>query len=192
MPDELPIDARLPLAGQPDPTLAVNKLVLREITQLKEIFHQRFEGYDKAIELLQKSADKEPSASMVDSKVSHLAELTEEKFLSVTTGIANQFALRDTALVAALKTQQEAVANQQIANDKATSKTELSVEKRIEGISVLLVSVQEGLNGKIDDLKTRLTSMEGVKRGGSDVYGYVFGAIMMVIALATVIVTYHH
>lgn len=157
---------------------ALKELLLSElgssgkaVASLREIIEARLDGSDKAIELLQVSTDKLPTK--INETVARLQELHNEKFVS----IALQFTERDTrteqtaaqgkaALDAALAAQKEAVSEQNKSNALAINKSELGFTKQIDSITLLIASTAKGVDDKIDDIKGRLTTIEGQKTGG--------------------------
>jgi hypothetical protein len=121
----------------------------------------------------------------------------EEKFNSVQV----QFAERDTrteqtskdskvAVDAALQAAKEAVGEQNKSSTLAIAKSEAATTKQIDQISVIINTMAKGLDDKIDDIKTRLTSIEGRAKGLGDGWGYLVGAIGTLIAIAGVIMMF--
>ena len=154
----------------PDPTVLTTQALMREITGLREILETkaagdrgiieaRLKGMDRAVELLQAIADRMPTD--IQGRVEDLERLHEEKFRSIQV----QFSERDTraeqtsrdskvAVDAALQAAKEAVGKQNEASDRSIQKSETATTKQID---------QQGL--RIDDLKERLTRIEGEGRG---------------------------
>lgn len=171
----------------PDPTILTTQQLNREIGALREIIETRLDGMDKAIELLQTLNNH--AQDFVKTEVSHLQTLHDEKFKS----IQNQFIERDTrteqtsrdskvAVDAALQAAKEAVGEQNKSSALAIAKSEAATNKQLDGIGTLLNTTAGGLTDKIDDLRTRLTTIEGRSSGGKDVYGYMIAAGGLVIA----------
>lgn len=166
----------------PDPTVLTTQALLREILNLKEIFETRIAGMDKAIVLLQTTSDRVPS--WVEKAVGQLRELHDEKFSSIQT----QFAERDTrteqtsrdskvAVDAALQAAKEAVGEQNKSNALAIAKSEAAFTKQIDQIGLLIQTTAKATDDKIDDIKTRLTTIEGIKQGGQNLWGYIVGGV---------------
>ena len=109
---------------------------------------------------------------LFDTKLSGFQNLVEEKFV----GVKTEFTMRDIALSAAFKAAEAAVSQQNASNTVA-------IDKSGEGFTKQIDSLDE----KIDDLKTRLGSLEGRGAGHGDVWGYVIGAAGVVIAVVAVI-----
>jgi hypothetical protein len=188
----------------PDPSVLTTQALLREIAMLRDVIETRLDGYDKAIELIQSSADKVPSK--VDIAVKQLQELHAEKFQS----IEIQFRERDTrteqtsrdskvAVDAALQAAKEAVGEQNKSNTAAINKMETSFTKQIDQIAMLISASNKSTDEKVSDIKDRLTGIE-TRRVTTDVlsqtgktdmrgnWGYVFGAIAAIGMIVTVIV----
>jgi hypothetical protein len=149
----------------PDPTFLTTQQLIREIKTAREIIETRLDGMDKAIELLQAATDRYPA--LVTQTVGRLQELHEEKFRS----IAVQFAERDTrteqtsrdskvAVDAALSAQVKSVDAQNISNSVAIAKSEAGFTKQIDQIGALIQAMGKATDDKIDDIKTRLNTIE--------------------------------
>jgi hypothetical protein len=178
----------------PDPTILTTQQLGTAVSSLREIIEARLDAMDKAIVLIQNKADRVPSE--VDVAVAHLESLHEEKFRS----IATQFRERDTraeqssrdskvAVDAALQAAKEAVNEQNKSNAVAISKSEASFIKQIDQMGTIINTMASSLNDKIDDLKARLTAIEGQKKGSQDVWGWIIGALGIGIAIAAVAAT---
>lgn len=163
----------------------------------------RLDGMDKAIELLQSTHDKLPAK--IDEKVRHLESLHDERFIGVQRqleGVQRQFEERDVrseqtsqaakeavatafqaskeAVAAALQAAKEAVAAQNEAFSQATSKAEGATAKLLDQLSSQILLSTGGLNDKIDDVKSRLTTIEGKGSGYSASWGVGLAAIGLV------------
>ena len=179
----------------PDPSILTTQQLLREITMLRELIETRLDGMDKAIELLQTSTDRFPT--IVNDEIKQLQELHEEKFHS----IATQFSERDTrgeqtlrdskvAVDAALQAAKEAVGEQNKSSALAIAKSETATTKQIDQIGLLISTTVLGVNDKIDDIKSRITSVEGHSKGLGDGWGYIVGfggVVLAIIAVAGLI-----
>lgn len=172
----------------PDPSKLTTEQLLRVSTSseavfgarlegVRQAFASRLDGMDKAIELIQRTVDRSPSIAELNAKF-------EEKFNSIQT----QFAERDTrteqtskdskvAVDAALQAAKEAVGEQNKSSALAIAKSEAATTKQIEQMGALFTTTTGGLSDKIDDLKDRVTAAEANKKGGHDVWGYVFGGV---------------
>lgn len=147
---------------------------------------------DKAIQLLQTSSDRLPG--FVKEEVDHLRVLHEEKFAS----IAVQFAERDTrteqtsrdskvAVDAALQAAKEAVGEQNKSSALAIAKSETATTKQIDQIGSLISTTSNAFNDKVDDIKGRLTIIEGKALGGSASLAIIFSVIAALAAIGSVI-----
>ena len=171
-----------------DPTHLTTRQILREIGTLKEIVFAKIEsssaehaliqsvtktrldGMDKATVLLQDMADQLPTA--IDAKITALREVHDEKFNS----IKNQFTEMDVrtersskdnnvAVGAAFSAAKEAVGEQNKSSALAIAKSEAATGKQIEQLQQLTIKGMESLDEKINDVKERLTRLEGASEG---------------------------
>lgn len=137
---------------------------------IRDVLQTRLDGMDKAIRLLQDTADRLPIR--IDEKIASLSDVHEEKFRS----IAVQFVERDVrteqtsrdskvAVDAALQAAKEAVAEQNRSSALAISKSEAGTVKQIDQQGLLIQTATSALDGKITDVKERLTRIEGVDQG---------------------------
>jgi hypothetical protein len=167
----------------PDPTLLTTENLRREIANLSLLIDARLDGMDKAVVIFQDSLTRVPTDT--DKQVSHLRELVlseltrvslvhEEKFRSI--GV--QFTERDVrteqtsrdskvAVDAALQAAKEAVGEQNKSSALAIAKSEAATTKQIDQLGVLISNTTAGLNDKIEDIKARLTLIEGKDSGGA-------------------------
>jgi hypothetical protein len=165
----------------PDPTVLTTRNLQREIQSLKELVFVRIE----CVEQEMRAAYKEHRESFnynVEQQVLHLKELVLQRFLTSDEkfeGIKTQFKERDTrteqtardskvAIDAALSAQEKAVGKQNESFGLSIAKSEASTIKQIDQNAQLLGTTTAGLNDKIDDIKSRLTLIEGQDRGGSE------------------------
>lgn len=176
------------LVPRPDPTVLTTQQLntavesiqrdgeaLREILETriegqKELSASRFDAMDKAISLLQVIADRQPLD--VDKKIINLQTLHEEKFDSIQTqfterDVRTEQTARDSkvAVDAALQAAKEAVGEQNKSSALAIAKSEAATTKQIDQQGLLISSATAGLNDKIEDLKERLTRLEGQDKG---------------------------
>jgi hypothetical protein len=177
----------------PDPTLLTTQALLREIGSLKELFDARFSSVEKAVALIHQALDN--VHVVIDEKVTHLKDLTDEKFAGIATRFAEARYLTEQtsrndklALDAALQAQKEDVGKQNDSNNASISKTEVLFTKQIDG-----------LNDKIDDIKSRFIANDSQLRGKSEGIGMV-GALIIgasfviatVISVAAFVVNFGH
>lgn len=160
---------------------------------------QRFLNMDKLFverdKLLQQVHDFiEKSPGVIKEAVGHLREVTEEKFVSIQT----QFRERDTrseqsskdskvAVDAALQAAKEAVGEQNKSSALAISKSEAATTKQIDALNTVMSTMEKGLDDKIDDLRNRITGMEGNSKGRFDAWGILLGAIGAMAGIAGLI-----
>jgi hypothetical protein len=141
-----------------------------EVQSLHSIVDARFDGMDKAIRLLQDISDK--FTIRIDEKITSLKEIHEEKFSSIQV----QFKERDVraeqsskdnkvAVDAALQAAKEAVGEQNKSSTLSIAKSEASTIKQIDQMSLLIQTGNKAIDDKFDDIKERLTRIEGEGKG---------------------------
>lgn len=156
----------------PDPTTLTTQQLRREIDLLESAVNTRFEGMDKAIQLLQQFSDKSPTTAVLEQQIAALAALGEEKFR----GVEKQFTERDkrteqlsladkTAIAAALQAQKEAAGAQAETNSAATAKQELAFTKLLEQIQQTQSATNRATEDKVNALTGRLDRGEGAGSG---------------------------
>lgn len=92
------------------------------------------------------------------------------------------------AVDAALQAAKEAVKEQTLSSDRAISKSEAGTSKQIDQQGLLINTATSGLNDKIDDIKQRITTIEGRSKGSSESWGYVIAGFGLLIALGALVV----
>jgi len=146
----------------PDPTLLTTQQLTREIGALREIIETRLDGNDKAYEILHQIIHTLPS--QVDEKIDALKEVHEEKFRS----IQGQFTERDVRTDQTSRDSKLAVDAALQAAKEAVAKSETATVKQIDQQGELISSNTDSLNDKIDDIKQRLTILEGRGEGANE------------------------
>jgi hypothetical protein len=167
---------------RPDPTVLTTAALQREVAGLKELFETRLNAMDKAIDLLQATANKSPTIAVVDANGKRLEDVTNERFIGVAQKFDDLIAKIDQASVkdakavdAAFSAQKEAVAEQNKSNAQAISKSEAAINKQIESITSLQNTMDKATATAISDLKERITLFEGQKKGVETSYGMLIG-----------------
>ena len=181
------VESKVIVSGKsdPDPTVLTTAALLREVGSLKELFDTRFNSMDQSVARMRDMVDRVPG--IVDEKVGHLKDLTDEKFNGIAIRFAEARYLTEQtsrndklALDAALQAQKEDVGKQNDSNNASISKTEVLFTKQIDG-----------LNDKIDDIKSRLIANEGQSRGKTEGIGMVgaliIGATLVISAVVSVV-----
>ncbi len=196
----------------PDPTLLtteqserMKEILRREISSSREIVETKMNGISQVFEtrtggmerdMVLLLARAERLQTTIQVEIRHLERLHQEKFDSITT----QFKERDTrteqtsrdskvAVDSALQAAKEAVGEQNKSNALAIAKSEATFTKQIDQIGVLVASMGKGFDDKIDDIKSRLQSMESQKKGAGDVWAIWFAATGFAIGIGGVLVT---
>jgi hypothetical protein len=147
------------------------KELLQTASDLKKnALEERFSGMDRAIALLNGTSDQ--FISLMDGKVESLRSLQDEKLVS----IAKQFQDRDVwaaqqksdnavSVGAALQAAKELVNKQSEASDRAIGKSEASTTKQIDQLGVMITSLNAAMDGKLNDIKDRITRLESKDEG---------------------------
>lgn len=168
-----------PSRPDPDPTLLTTENLRREIANLKDLLEAKVKG----------------NHDLIVSELRTQTSVTEERFKS----IAIQFEERDrrteqlsiadkTAIAAALQAQKEAAGATNESNAVALAKMENNFTGLIAQGQTLLQTVTENLRRDLSDVKTRLDTREGQSKGIGDVFGWVVGAVGLLIALAAIFI----
>lgn len=199
-----------------DPTILTTQQLWREIASLKELLLTHISRIDKAVIVAHEDSVRLPTE--VQEAVSSLKYLHEEKFNSVEkevmnrrilvnkqiedidilmnqkfAGVEKQFQERDIRIEQIIEGA-TAIANSRFeSSEKAIVKSEASILKQIDQQSTNISDIRQTLDDKINDVKDRLTKIEGQGLGRiesrvvtKDIWGYVIGGIMFLIALLTV------
>jgi hypothetical protein len=174
-----------------DPTALTTQAMQRDLNSLRELMQAKLDLVEQGAELKHSTiltlleemgkatmlvrAESERLWSMVDEKIRALREVMEEKF----GGIGTQFKERDVrveqmstatsvAVAAALQAAKEAVAEQNRSAALAIAKSETSTAKQIEQMGTTIQTGNAGMNEKVDDVKDRLTRIEGSNLGSAN------------------------
>lgn len=149
----------------PDPTLLTTQALLREIGSLKEFFGSQLDSIKESLGIMRDKIDHAPV--LIDEKIGHLKDLADEKFNGISIRFAEARYLTEQtsrndklALDAALQAQKEDVGKQNDSNNASISKTEVLFTKQIDG-----------LNDKIDDIKSRFIAGDSQIRGKAEGIG---------------------
>jgi hypothetical protein len=161
----------------PDPTILTTEAQIRANDALEKYLSARIDAVEQTLASLARVVDSIPSERQADLR--GLQELVDVK-LSVHeqrfANIALQFEERDvrsvqsstadrTAIAAALQAAKEAVGEQNKSSSEAIRKSEAATSRQIEQQSILIANTSANLTDKIDDVKERLTIIEGVQAG---------------------------
>jgi hypothetical protein len=161
----------------PDPTVLTSALVDKAIAALEKVFDTRMVGIDREIAELRAGLAARPVE--IEMAVRHLQELHDEKFKTVEekfAGVQIQFKERDerttasktasdTAVAAALQAQKEAAGESAKSFTLSIDKSERATLEQITQQRSQIQSSTTNLDGKIDDLKERVTRIEGAAVG---------------------------
>lgn len=149
----------------------------REVLSLREVLEARLDAMDKAIVLLQTTQDRLPEA--IRAAVHQLERLLEQRFVTADErfgAIQLQFRERDVrdertavstqeAIKAALDAQREMWALQNASVAQGMTRIEAAGMKQNDTVVTLFQTSASAQSEKVDDLKQRLTLMEGRTAG---------------------------
>lgn len=194
MPDRpLPPNDRDIRRPDPDPTVLTTAQSEKGLLALREIIEARLDGMDKLIVLVQMATAGRQAD--IDAGIANLQKLLEEKIRSISTQLAErdtrtEQTARDSkvAVDAAFSAAKEAVGEQNKSSALAIAKSEAATTKQIDQIGIIITTMTAGLNDKIDDIKTRLTAIEGRSAGIGTSWGVAVGGFGLLIAAVSVIV----
>jgi len=210
MPDSSPAIAAPTAVSRPDPdpTTLTTQALYREINQVQALLNAHMDGLegtlsaritaiDHDLDRLQLAVEQEPAQT--GTLINTLRDLHEEKFKSIQV----QFVERDTrteqtsrdskvAVDAALQAAKEAVGEQNKSSALAIAKSEASTTKQIDQQGLLIASSTQGLDDKIDDIKDRLTRIEGNTSGGHQVWGYLIGVAGSLVGIISLLYNVLH
>jgi hypothetical protein len=155
----------------------------------------RLDGMDKAVDLLQVLSDK--VMEKVDEKIHSLKDIHEEKFGSIQV----QFRERDVrteqsskdskvAIDAALQAAKDAVGEQNKSSALAIAKSEASTIKQIDQMTLMIQVSNKGVDDKFDDVKERLTRIEGKNEGKTTEGAERHTSTALNVAIAAVIISF--
>ena len=155
---------------RPDPTRLTSAALDKATQALREILETRITGIEAQIVLLQQDIRNRPAE--IERAIVHLKELHEEKF----SGVQIQFKERDerttasktasdTAVAAALQAQKEAAGESAKSFTLSIDKSERATLEQITQQRQQIQTSTANLDGKIDDLKERVTRIEGAAVG---------------------------
>jgi len=167
----------------PDPTILTGALVSEATDQMRRELaaavavlqaelrtrDQRFEGMDKAVVILREDVNRVPTILQIEighlkelqtTHTADLKELVKEIIAREVKGIGDQITGRDTALAAALKAAQDAVAQQNTANGLAIDKAQAATKEAQTAANELFRTRSDQLSAGVDDLRSRLDRLE--------------------------------
>ena len=168
-----------------------DKLRKQEIEHIKDLFHEATAARDRAIALLQAFADKSPTTSEVAGQVTSLKELVLSKFESADQQLTGVKSENKIALDAALQAQEKS-ANTSTTNLKESiKKSEDQFTKQIDQQREASQQTATNTDGKINDLKERVSAIENRSKGIGESWAVIVSIIGMMIAVVTLVMVYN-
>jgi len=196
-----------PVPDPTDPTVLTDAAIAKAVVLMTQYVDghlasrdQRMDGMDRATALRLGPMDALPS--LIDEKVHNLERLMDEKFSSVNQrfnerDVRSERESRDNkvAVDAAFAAQKEAAAKQDEANAKAIDKSEKATAETIKTNLELTAAKTNSLDKSVDEVKTRVTTIESMRLGGKEdrtgVYAaatVAFGLIATIVIIITLII----
>lgn len=173
----------------PDPTILTTAQLVTAITSLRDMLEARINGVDKLIALMQNNMDARTGDIRIEfgEKLKLLATQISERDTTVERTSRDSKVAVDAAFAAA----KEAVGEQNKSNALSIAKSEAAFTKQIDQIGGLISTIAKGVDDKIDDIKTRITTIETSKtvqtQGLSTMGTVVMGVLVGLSAVASVI-----
>jgi cation transport regulator ChaB len=170
----------------PDPTVLTTEALIRAVAAerdyvdgVKAVLEERLRAIDVATRLLNETVNRVPTD--VTKQVSHLRELTDVRFDSVST----QFKERDTrsereardnklAVDAAFAAQEKQAVAQNESNTLAINKSEIATAETIKTNQELATSKIDALTKGQDEMRLTLNTILSTKQGGREAYAGIY------------------
>lgn len=148
-----------------DPSLRTLASLALGLKALEEKIETRFEASDKAVELLQEFANRQPTTEAVNENLKALDRLTVSQFTALEKLVETKFDGNKTALDAALLTQ-----------GKTLDEIKVSFGKQFDSLAKM-----------IDDLKDRINRNDGRTVGLGTAGSVLLGAGSLIVVLLAVV-----
>lgn len=180
-----------------DPTALTTAQLQRELTSLEKLFDERLHSLMERVDAMEKAQtlfhdDLVRVPTAVDKAVGQLKELHEKWFLEKFATVQALFVERD------LRIEQTKI-DGKLAGDaaleaakEAVGKSESATIKQMEQHASLLQNTRDALNDKIDDIKERLTMLEGRGSGFQASWAIVIAVITVAGIIGMFVLTLRH
>jgi hypothetical protein len=173
-----------------DPSALTTQQLWREIEHVKELLMTELSGIKQSIKIAHDDFVRVPTD--VQKAVGTLRDFHDEKFKSIEKQFEMESAFRleqktdtKTAIDAALAAQEKQSSKQAETFAASINKSEAAVNKQLDLQSAQTSTITSGLGGQISDIKERLAAMDSRGAGRKDMWGWVAGAIFLLIAIAS-------
>jgi hypothetical protein len=167
-----------------DPSALATQQVWREVGSLKELVFSRLEAIETSIRVAHEDLVRVPTD--VQKQVGNLKELIDLKFDGVNNLIEQEGQLRDekfSGVQRQFESNKVAVDAALSAQKEAAGKQEASFSKQIDAQAEIIKTTVSASDGKIEDLKERLTRIEGKGEGRRDFWGWIVAAAALIVSL---------
>ena len=177
-----------------DPTKLTTIALARDINALRDVVKSDMEGFKNTFQAQIEGhwALDQERFNQVDKRIldvdSHRSELNSERFRAVEL----RFAERDLRFTQTAVDNADAIKAALSAVNNATVRLENTFTKQIEGLAERLDKQVLGIAERITDLKDRITGLEGNRKGGESVIGWVIGSAGAIVAGIAVVFSIIH
>jgi hypothetical protein len=171
-----------------DPSELTGQLVLRENAWLQKLVDARFEGNDRAIKLLQDNANRTPTPGEMFVEFKERFRGIEKEFEAVRNLTNKLDEAKSKAIDAALQAAEKAVNQQQQYNLVQSAEIKASFSKQIDALNDSISTGVTALDNRLNDIKERLTLIEGRGQGLGNVGTFIVGAFGVIAVLVTIAV----
>lgn len=160
----------------------IDRVLLEVKTFQDEKFRSVFRQYEERIIFSDRLNDS--TALLIIEKFSGVEKQFRER------DVRGEQSSKDTkvAVDAALQAAEKARTSSNDSFALSIAKSEAATMKQIDQQGAFIGNVNTTLDGKINDLKERLTRIEGMSSGKKDFWGYIVGAIGLIATLITIFV----
>lgn len=165
----------------PDPTILTTLQLRHEIAEAKDLLFSRIEGHEK---------EANERFNGINRQLQALQHQIEQRDIDRKNAVESAFQASEKAMAAALLSAKEAVAVQTRSFTDASAKSEASTTKQIDQIGSLINATVNALNDKIDDIRSRLTTIEGSGKGSKDLMAVIFTVMGIAVAAFAAIIAY--
>ena len=143
-----------------DPTPRTLAQLQQSMSGLRELFETRFEGYDKAIRLLQEIANSQPTPGVLEVMLVSLKENMETRF--------RELDVRTDAVAARDKNSIDLALQ---AAKEAASKSENAFNKQIDALAAQINAAVSSLETRINDTKEQVITIVAGGQGSKQSFG---------------------
>jgi hypothetical protein len=160
-----------------DPTPRTLDQLRQSMSGLRELFETKFDGYDKAIRLLQDRADSQPTPGVLEVTLIALKENMEIRF--------HELDVRTNAVATSNKNSIDLALQ---AAKEAASKSENAFNKQIDSLAAQFNASVSSLETRINDTKEQVITIVAGGQGSKQSYGAIATTVGLIIGAASIVV----